>query len=485
MSLSTSPSPIRAAIYARISRDRAGAGLGVERQETDCRALAERLGWDVQGVYVDNDISAYSGKPRPQYREMLDAVREGRVTGIIAWHPDRLHRRTTELESFIALCDATGVEVRTVTAGDLDLGTPTGRMTAKIVGAVAQKEAEQTKERVRAAKKQAAAAGKYRGGPRPYGYDADGVTVREDEAQIVREATTAVLAGRSLAAVAKDLSARGLTTSTGKPWTYNRLRDVLVRPRNAGKVAKGRADRGEHEIVAEEATWPAIVDEDAWRAVHGLLTDPARRSRQQGNATAWLGSGIYRCGRCGAVMRPAPFGGTPKSNRRTRKYLYRCTESAHLTVNATETDEHVRGVVADLVRDPRVVAAMYPHDDERLAADRERRTALLTRLEQFTNDYAAGLITGTQLAKVTASVTAQIGEVEARLAEATRRSTSSPIVNAVDPGEAFLNAPVDVQRAVLSSVLTVEVLPAERRGGSWSADRLRLSPVGEGVGEVA
>ena len=52
------PNPLAAAIYARISRDREGAGLGVERQEADCRALAERLGWDVVAVYVDNDISA-------------------------------------------------------------------------------------------------------------------------------------------------------------------------------------------------------------------------------------------------------------------------------------------------------------------------------------------------------------------------------------------------------------------------------------------
>ncbi|MER5688882.1 hypothetical protein [Streptomyces sp. NPDC002205] len=34
----------RAAIYCRISQDRGGAGLGVARQEEDCRALCARLG---------------------------------------------------------------------------------------------------------------------------------------------------------------------------------------------------------------------------------------------------------------------------------------------------------------------------------------------------------------------------------------------------------------------------------------------------------
>ncbi|HEX9978366.1 MAG TPA: recombinase family protein, partial [Acidimicrobiia bacterium] len=49
-----------AAAYARISSDPEGTHLGVERQVADCRELAERLGWPVAGVYVDDDISAFS-----------------------------------------------------------------------------------------------------------------------------------------------------------------------------------------------------------------------------------------------------------------------------------------------------------------------------------------------------------------------------------------------------------------------------------------
>lgn len=35
------------AIYAGISKDKVGAGLGAERQQADCRELAARLGWTV------------------------------------------------------------------------------------------------------------------------------------------------------------------------------------------------------------------------------------------------------------------------------------------------------------------------------------------------------------------------------------------------------------------------------------------------------
>jgi hypothetical protein len=218
------------------------------------------------------------------------------------------------------------------------------------------------------------------------------------------------------------------------------------------------------------------VDEDTWRAVYTLLNDPARRL-QQGNEPAWLGSGIYRCGLCGGPLRAAPYGGTPKTANRDRRYLYRCTTTAHLTISAEKTDAFVRGVVAELVRDPRVVAGMAPGDDDGLSADRERRVTFAARLEAFESDYAQGAITGQQLAKATATVEAQLAEVDARLATGLQRSAALPIARASDPGRAFLDAPLDVQRAVLRQVLHVEVQSATKQGAAWSEKRLMLSRV--------
>jgi DNA invertase Pin-like site-specific DNA recombinase len=481
---------IPAAIYVRISRDREGAGLGVDRQEADCRELAKRLGWKVQQVYVDNDISAYSGKARPEYRALLEAVTSGRVRGILAWHTDRLHRRATELEEFVTIAEQTGLQVETVTAGKLDLSTPSGRMVARMLSAAAQHEVEHTKEKIRRQKSQAANAGKYRGGPRPYGYEADGMTVREAEAEVVREMTTAVLAERSLRALARELNDRGLTTSTGKPWTYQRLRDVLIRPRNAGLLHRGRADRRaerrpdrepEFEIVGP-ARWPAIVDEEEWRAVHALLIDPSR-SHQQGNATRWLGAGIYVCGRptadggiCGGFLRAAPHGGTA-SRPHQRRFLYRCVESAHLTIAADATDGYVREVVADLVRHPRTVAMLSGSADQALRADRERRQLLVTRLDQTETDYDEDLIDARRYKAKVEKITAELIEVEERISDGVQAATISPIFGEADPGAAFLAAPVDVQRAVLRSVLRVQVGPALYRGSAWSSERLDLTKI--------
>src|SRR5439155_15264480 len=66
-----------AAIYVRISRDREGVRAGVKRQREDCERLCRDRGWQVVDVYEDDDRSAFSGKPRPAYLAMLDALKAG------------------------------------------------------------------------------------------------------------------------------------------------------------------------------------------------------------------------------------------------------------------------------------------------------------------------------------------------------------------------------------------------------------------------
>lgn len=198
---------------------------------------------------------------------------------------------------------------------------------------------------------------------------------------------------------------------------------------------------------------------------------------QQGNRLRWLGSGLYLCGRCGTPMRVTALGSTPSRENQARTYHYRCTASAHLTVLQTKTDAHVRSAVAGLVRDLASSRRCTLRDDDRLSVDRGRRAVLTARLAAFERDYASGAITGSQLKKATDTVAGELAEVDARLVDALRQSTSSPIVSAVDPGQAFLDAPVDVQRVVLAAVLTVEVLPTPHRGSVWAEQRLRFTPI--------
>lgn len=287
---------VAAGVYVRISRDRAGAGLGVQRQEEDCRALAARLGWEVGEVYVDNDLSAFTGKPRPAFDRMLADVDAGRIGAVIVWHVDRLTRQPKELEHVIDVADATGLQLATFT-GEIDLATPTGRLMARIVGSTARYESEHKAERQRRANLQRAEQGRaHGGGRRGYGYTT-GRELVEEEAAHLRWAAEQVGAGFTLRDVCLGLAERGAVTTTGKLWNPARLRDVLTNPTIAGQ----RAYKGK---VIADADWPAIVDERTWNRLQRRFYTRGKRE----NKTYLLSGGLTLCGRCGARLVACPGG---------------------------------------------------------------------------------------------------------------------------------------------------------------------------------
>ena len=51
-------------MYLRISQDRTGLHAGVQRQQEDCLALADQLGFTDPQVFIDNDVSAFDGGRR-------------------------------------------------------------------------------------------------------------------------------------------------------------------------------------------------------------------------------------------------------------------------------------------------------------------------------------------------------------------------------------------------------------------------------------
>ena len=133
-----------AACYLRQSVDKLGDELAISRQREDCLKLCEERGW-TPVEYTDNDISATSGK-RPAYEQMLADIRAGGIDAVVAWDLDRLHRRPIELEHFIDLADEKHLALATV-GGDADLSTDSGRLFARIKGAVARAEVERKSAR--------------------------------------------------------------------------------------------------------------------------------------------------------------------------------------------------------------------------------------------------------------------------------------------------------------------------------------------------
>ena len=298
MATQTATKTLRAAVYARISSDPNGTTLGVQRQEEECRALIEREGWTIADVFIDNDVSAFSGKVRPAYREMLDAVDVGGIDVIVAWHGDRLHRSPRELEDFVDLVERTKTKIRTVQSGELDLTTPSGRMTARVVGAVARGESEHKSARLKAKYAQKRRSGDAFSGSRPFGYCEDRMTPDPTEAAIVIEITDRLLAGDSLRGIAANLDERNIPTVRGAKWQNSTLRTLALNPRYAGLMAS-REGSSKYTTTGVVGNWTPIIDESTHRRLVNLLRDPARRTNR--SARRYLLSGLVRCS-CGATL---------------------------------------------------------------------------------------------------------------------------------------------------------------------------------------
>jgi DNA invertase Pin-like site-specific DNA recombinase len=293
--------PSSVAIYARISQDRSGDELGVKRQLADCRAEAERRGWPVGLEYVDDDVSAYSGKRRPAYEAMLTDLKEGRRDAVVVWHMDRLHRNSMELERFIEVCDRARVRDVVSPSGDFDVANGDGLLVARMLVAVASNESYSKRRRGQRKALEIAQSGKpQRGGPRPFGFEPDHETHRLSEATVIRDCAARALAGETLISLATSLQDSGVKTVGGGEWRTNTLRNLLTNPRMWGM----RVHQGQ---VIGPASWTPIITVDQGERLRRLLLDPARRTNR--SARRYLLTGLLRCGLCGNTLNSAPKDG--------------------------------------------------------------------------------------------------------------------------------------------------------------------------------
>lgn len=447
------PSTPLASIYVRISMDRTGESAGVARQEKECRKLCAKLGFEVGRVYVDNDRSATSGAPRPEFERLL----ADRPKRIIAWHQDRLLRLTSDLERVIAL-DA---PVHTVEAGSLDLTTATGRAVARTVAAWSQHETELKAARQRAANDQRAESGAPYRCQRAFGYERDGVTIRESEAAELRAAAEGVLRGMPLNALVRDLNVRAIRTATGKTWRTTTLKAALLSPRNAGL----RRHRGE---VIGPGAWPAVFDEATAAALRAVLTDPSRA--RQGPPRRYLLSGTMRCGVCGGPITGAYVKEAGKGP------TYRCL--GHVSRQAARVDEIVEALVVARLGQPDALSLFTEAaDEEAIGRLRDELAGARSRLDGLAEAFAMGDLDRQALTAGSRRLRDRAAEIEAQLAAAVTDPTLAEVASAADVAEAFAALPIEPKRSVVAQLLDLTLLPAgsgKRLTPATADEHLRL-----------
>lgn len=421
--------PLRAAIYARISQSADDVDK-IANQVSELRMLAASYDYEVSDVFEDDDVSAYKGKAfRTGYGAMLAGLRDGRFDVVLATEPQRLTRgSSSELEALnIELVRANAV-LHTRAAGIQDPSTPMVNAMMQIQDVLGGLEVAIKTERQKARNRADRSKGLPVKGVRPFGWEAKRVPlsqekaaalgwaltatevaegplyvpVREPEAEIVRNAYRAIMEdGASLWALAREWTAAGVRTdkmggtrkdrtrpgelkSVPAVWVNSTVRQVLIRPRNAGL------------LISEGVEFPIsriepIVSREEWETLRAEL---ARRAQavapKPGPKPSYLLGGILECA-CGERMHATISYSQRKGKARHKYHVYKCRASAtdkanrHSTIQLQIADDAVTGRALDLISEGGIDSVDRPEWAAQMEALTERLVENLQRIEHNRN----------------------------------------------------------------------------------------------------
>jgi DNA invertase Pin-like site-specific DNA recombinase len=450
-----------------------------EGQVTDASARAAERGAQIGEVHVDNGRSAWNPRVhRPGWARLMERLESGATGGVIVWDLARFSRQPIEGERLIAAAES-GLLVFD-SEGEYDLTSASGKKAFRDQMSAAAYESDRLSTRVRRGKRLKAMRGEPNSSPRPFGFEADAVTVRESEAAVLRDLAARLLAGETQDSMILDLTERGIRTSIGGAWSGASLRAVLTRARNAGLIEYCGT------IVSRLPGVP-IIDQATHDRVLALFT--ARR-RGRPTSDAYLCSGLVVCGKCGKRL-----SGRPRANmlpyvdggvRREYWCQPRVGEGGcgRVAVDQRDLDRCVRGLVATILGDPQH-AATVEAEARAAATTRQQLEDELAECEQLV-EFLDGRLTRREIPQVRYARTVE--PLEAQIAELQRRLGELDVIPAADVDEADVvrsqhgwlsrwdDATVVERRRMIRRALRERrllVMPADRpRGAAFDPERV-------------
>jgi site-specific DNA recombinase len=439
---------VRAAIYTRVSSDPNGRGRSVGEQEADCRAVAEREGWDVVRVFCDNDRSAsrYSKKARPAYSELSAFVASGSCEVLVTWEASRFQRDLEDYVRLRELCRSENV-LWSYSGRTYDLSRTDDRMTTGLDALLAERESDVARDRILRTVRANAAKGRPHGRI-PFGYERQynpatgelvAQVVKESEASLIREAAARFLAGEVPYKIAKDFNRRGIPTSHSGAWDTTRIRRLLTNPTYIGQ-------RG-HKGDLTAATWPPILDEVSFRQCAARFADPDRKKFWGGSGFKYLLTYIARCGVCGAGVRAGAPRGLP---------TYICNDSFCIARKIEPVDELITKLVIARLNRPDAATLFAPVQDEGLHQLLEEAAEKRARLDSFYEAAALGEITPTALGRVEGRLLDEIATLERRVQRVNVPTALYDLIGQAD--RTWPTLELSQQREVIKTLMDIRLL---------------------------
>ena len=351
------------AIYARQSVDKKDS-ISIETQIDLCRR--EIQGGEEIAVYSDKGYSG-SSLNRPEFQNMLEDVKSGRLERIVTYRLDRISRSVLDFANLVDMFERHGVSFNS-TQEKFDTGTPIGKAMLNITMVFAQLERETIQRRIRDNYYSRGEKGMFLGGPPPFGFIKAERHTEKGRIRLLEANPEAapilkklfIMYGDelcSLGEVARRMNEKAIPSPNGKNWDSSKISRVLRNPaavkadvdvynyyrlrgcRLTNEVSDFTLDRGCYlygRREGHERKYADVTGHTLSLAPHEGLISPGLflrcqkrldANRQIGNRRrskiTWL-TGLLKCGGCGYSAVPKPGNG----GRYT--YLY-CTGRANLS----------------------------------------------------------------------------------------------------------------------------------------------------------
>jgi hypothetical protein len=282
-------------------------------------------------------------------------LESGESDGVVVFNLARFARRPADGERLITAAER-GLAVLD-SGAEYDLTSASGRKTFRDGLSAAAFYSDDISEASRRGKQLKASKGKV-DKRRSFGFEGDGVTLRQSEADVQREMARRLLAGEPQCLLMDELNERGVLSANCKPWKYTTFRDMMIRPRAAGLIAHNGA------VVARLPGDP-ILDHDTYGRIVALYA--SRRAGRQPSGR-YLLTGIAVCGLCGATL-----SGRPMEDGRK---IYWCRPRREISCDTVRLDEWVADWTIRTLADPKHAVAIDRAETEMA----QRRAGLLVKI---------------------------------------------------------------------------------------------------------
>lgn len=334
---------MKAAIYCRLSeedRDKRSSGedsASIRNQKSMLLQYAAAQGWEVSGIYSDDDYTG-ADRNRPEFRRLLADAEKGMFDIILCKTQSRFTRELELVEKYLhGLFPQWGIRFVSV-VDNADTDVKGNKKSRQINGLVNQWYLEDMSDNIRSVLRNRRENGFHIGATALYGYQKDPeqkghLIIDEEAAQIVREVFVLFSQGYGKSAIARMLNDRGVPNPTeykrrkgiiktppkqksGTLWKYYTIADMLENEMYIGNMVQGKygsvsyktkknKPRPKEQWYRVEGTHAPIIERELWDKVKAMREEKAKPF---GTGVIGLFSGKACCEECGYALRSGKRG---------------------------------------------------------------------------------------------------------------------------------------------------------------------------------